>query len=279
MRLVTVESSGSIRVGVKTDRGIVLTDYVDMKQLIEEGESGIAKAREAAANGMPVGSFRLLAPIGTPSKVLCSGINYAAHSYEDPDAKLPQEHSVFAKLPSAIIGPEEPIVIPTQDCETDYEVELAFIIGKTAKQVTRGQALDYVFGYTVMNDVSERARQFRLQHEIIGKGFDTFCPIGPEIVLKDEIPDPSQLRVRCYVNGELRQDSLTADLIFSVPAIIESLTRFITLLPGDIVSTGTPAGCGAFLNPPQYLKPGDQVIVEVDKIGQLANPVVAGWRS
>ncbi|SFS55971.1 fumarylacetoacetate hydrolase family protein [Paenibacillus sp. BC26] len=278
MRLVTVEFDGAPRVGVSTNDGVILTAYTDMKDLIKDGEKGIENARALLESGNPQQGLKLLAPLTSPSKILCSGINYAAHSEEDEHAKLPVEPSVFSKLPSSIIGPGEAIVIPTQDCQADYEVELAFIIGKTAKNVPKEQALDYIFGYTVMNDVSERARQFRLQHETIGKGVDTFCPIGPEIVLTDELTDPAQLRIRTYVNGELRQDSHTSKQIFSIPVMIEYLTGMFTLNPGDIVSTGTPAGCGAFMNPAQYLQPGDHVIVEVDGIGQLVNPVAAGWK-
>ncbi|WP_308635096.1 fumarylacetoacetate hydrolase family protein [Paenibacillus silvisoli] len=280
MRLVTVEYEGAPRVGVRTgSEGVILTEYGDMKDLIKDGEAGLARVRAALDSNEPHQGLKLLAPITEPGKILCSGINYAAHSEEDAHAKLPVEPSVFSKLPSSIIGPDEAIVIPTLDCQTDYEVELAFIIGKKAKNVSKADALDYIFGYTVMNDVSERARQFQLQHETIGKGVDTFCPIGPEIVLPDEVADPSQLRVRSYVNGELRQDAHTSQQIFSIPAMIEYLTSMFTLNPGDIVSTGTPAGCGAFMNPPQFLQPGDHVVVEVEGVGRLSNPVAAGWKA
>lgn len=278
MRLATIEHNGFVGVGVRKGEGYVLTDYADMHALIRDGDAGLRHAAEALRTRTPAAGCRLLAPIRQPGKMLCSGINYDSHAEEGTGRPPAREYSAFAKLPSAIIGPGEPIVIPEPDCDTDYEAELAFVIGKTAKRVTREEALDYVFGYTVMNDVSERARQFRLQHETIGKGIDTFCPIGPEIVLKDEIPDPSRLRVRSYVNGELRQDSSTSALIHSVPDIIAALSRLITLDPGDLVSTGTPAGVGLFMSPPVYLKPGDRVVVEVDAIGQLSNPVRAGWR-
>ncbi|RAP77625.1 fumarylacetoacetate hydrolase family protein [Paenibacillus montanisoli] len=280
MRLVTVEFEGVPRVGVRSgSEGVVLTDYADMKDLIKDGEAGLARARAALESGLPRQGLKLLAPLTAPSKILCSGINYAAHSDEDAHAKLPAEPSVFSKLPSSIIGPNEAIMIPAPDCQADYEVELAFIIGKTAKHVPKERAFDYIFGYTVMNDVSERARQFRLQHETIGKGVDTFCPIGPEIVLPDELADPSQLRISAYVNGELRQDAHTSQQIFSIPVMIEYLTSMFTLNPGDIISTGTPAGCGAFMNPPQYLQPGDHVTVEVEGVGRLSNPVAAGWKA
>jgi 2-keto-4-pentenoate hydratase/2-oxohepta-3-ene-1,7-dioic acid hydratase in catechol pathway len=146
--------------------------------------------------------------------------------------------------------------------------------------VTRSEALEYVFGYTVIDDVSARDVQFKSPRDqwiTHGKGFDTFCPMGPEIVLADEIPDPSKLRVRSYVNGELRQDSRTSEMLFPVPVMIEFLSRHVTLEPGDVISTGTPAGCGTFRQPPRWLRPGDAVDVEVDRVGRLTNPVVAGW--
>ena len=212
-------------------------------------------------------------PSPAPSKLLFSGLNYRSHTEENPGAVLPTYPQFFAKLPSAIIGPGEAIVLPTPETQVDYEVELAVVIGRT----TRDRALDHVFGYTVVNDVSARDVQFRDNQITTGKGFDTFCPMGPEIVLRDEIPDPQALHVASYVNGERRQSSATGDMLFDVPTLIVFVSAHITLYPGDIISTGTPAGVGAFRNPPAYLQPGDVVAVEVDAIGRLTNPVVAGW--
>jgi 2-keto-4-pentenoate hydratase/2-oxohepta-3-ene-1,7-dioic acid hydratase in catechol pathway len=161
--------------------------------------------------------------------------------------------------------------------QVDYEVELAIVIGKTTRGVAREEALNHVFGYTVVNDVSARDVQFRDNQMTTGKGFDTFCPLGPEIVLTDEIPDPQALRVASYVNGERRQSSPTSDMLFDVATLIAFYAQHITFYPGDIITTGTPAGVGTFRKPPLYLRPGDSVTVEVDAIGRLTNPVTAGW--
>ena len=278
MRLVTYEYNGQAGVGVRSSEGVIALDYPSMLDLIAAGERGLADIRRAAASGAP--SFtpsRLLAPIGAPGKLLFSGINYRSHQQENPSAVLPTSPLFFAKLPSSIIGPEQPIEIPETNSQVDYEVELAIVIGKTARRVAQTEALSYVFGYTVANDISGRDIQFADNQITTGKGYDTFCPLGPEIVLPDEIPDPSQLHVSSYVNGKLRQSSPTSDMIFTVEQLIEFLSKHITLYPGDIVTTGTPAGVGCFRNPPAYLKPGDTIVVEVDTIGKLSNPVVAGW--
>lgn len=277
MRLVTCELDNRICVGAEKDGGVVPTPYTDMKDLIRDGEAGRAKVLQAVRAGNPVRPDRLLAPIRGVGKVLCGGINYANHKEENPEAIFPKRPSVFSKLPTSIIGPGDEIVLPYAECKADYEVELAFIIGKTAKGVKKEDAFDYIFGYTVMNDVSERALQFSLQHETIGKGIDTFCPIGPAIVTSDELTDPSDLQIRSYVNGELRQHASTALMLFDIPMLLESISAYITLEPGDIISTGTPAGVGTFRNPPVYLAPGDSVVVEVEGIGRLENRVVAGW--
>jgi 2-keto-4-pentenoate hydratase/2-oxohepta-3-ene-1,7-dioic acid hydratase in catechol pathway len=174
-------------------------------------------------------------------------------------------------------------VIPTPETKADWEVEFAFIIGRRAKNVAVADALDHVFGYTLLHDVSARDIQFdwskRTQDSQItlGKNPDTFSPIGPEIVTKDEIPDPGNVRLATYVNGEQKQAGTTADWLFPIPVLVEFLTRVITLEPGDLVSTGTPAGIGCFRDPPEYLRPGDEVTIEAEGIGQLTNPVVAGW--
>ncbi len=277
MRLATLLHDGKTYVGVKVNEGFILTSYTSMIDLMQDGESGLAKVTEEAARGKAITDFRLMAPVPNPGKILCSGINFAAHSEEDPSSKLPEKPSVFSKLTNSIIGPGDSIVLPEMDSQVDYEVELAFVIGKTARKVKKAEALDYVFGYTVVNDVSGRALQFSLQHETVGKGHDTFCPMGPELVLKDEIPDPSQLHMRSFVNGEMRQNASASGMIFDIPTLIEFLTRYIALHPGDVITMGTPSGCGTFMDPPVFLKPGDEVIVEVDAVGKLYNRVVAGY--
>jgi 2-keto-4-pentenoate hydratase/2-oxohepta-3-ene-1,7-dioic acid hydratase in catechol pathway len=245
-----------------------------MLDLIRAGPGAVAETHAAP---LPLEGCRLLAPLPAPSKLLFCGLNYRSHTEENPGAVLPTYPQFFAKLPSAIIGPGEAIVLPAPETQVDYEVELAVVIGRTTRGVTRDRVLDHVFGYTVVNDVSARDVQFRDNQITTGKGFDTFCPMGPEIVLRDEIPDPQALHVASYVNGERRQDSSTGDMLFDVPTLIAFVSAHITLYPGDIISTGTPAGVGAFRTPPAYLQPGDVVAVEVGAIGRLTNPVVAGW--
>lgn len=274
MRLVTFVSGGRTGVGVRRDGRILDTGYADMVDLILAGPEGLERARSA---GETVEPERLLAPIPRPGKILCSGINYASHKEENPGAVLPQEPFFFSKLPSAVIGPGEPIVIPTPETQTDYEVELAMVIGRTARRVTEEAALDHVFGWTVLHDVSARDIQFKDNQITLGKGVDTFSPLGPEIVTADELGDWSTLRVSARLNGETMQDSPTSEMLFSPARLLAFLTRIVTLDPGDVVTTGTPAGVGCFRDPPVYLKPGDEVTVEVDRIGALTNPVAAGW--
>ncbi len=277
MRLVTYTTGRETAVGVRREGGVVSTGDSDMLTLILDGEGGLERAREAAERGEPVEPERLLAPVPRPGKILCSGINYASHKEENPDAVFPDEPFFFSKLPSAVIGPGERIVIPRPETQTDYEVELALVIGRTARRVREGDALGHVFGFTVLNDVSARDIQFKDNQITLGKGVDTFSPIGPEVVTPDEIPDPQQVRVSSYLNGEQMQSSPTSDMIFSAARLIEFLTAIVTLDPGDVVTTGTPAGVGAFRKPPVWLQAGDEITVEVDRIGRLTNPVVSGW--
>jgi 2,4-diketo-3-deoxy-L-fuconate hydrolase len=268
MRLVTYEAGGRRGVGVRQDGDIFDTGYADMHAVIREG--GLPSA------GDRVEDARILAPL-RPGKILCSGINYASHKEENPDAVMPEEPFFFSKLPSSVIGPGEPIRIPAEDTNTDYEVELSLVIGRTAKRVSEADALDYVFGWTVLHDVSARDVQFKDNQITLGKNPDTFAPLGPEIVTSDEIGDWSTLHVSTTLNGETMQSSPASDMIFTPARLIEFASALITLEPGDVISTGTPAGVGTFRDPPVYLKPGDTVTVAVDRIGELTNPVEAGW--
>ncbi|HVA88265.1 MAG TPA: fumarylacetoacetate hydrolase family protein [Chloroflexota bacterium] len=273
MRIVRYEQGGRVGVGVREGDRILPTGHTDMLDFIR---AGIVQ-RAGAGAALPAAECRLLAPIPSPGKLIFSGLNYRSHTDENPSAVLPTYPHCFAKLPSSVIGPDKPIVLPAEAMRVDYEVELAIVIGKTARGVTRNDALDHVFGYTVVNDVSARDVQFRDNQMATGKGFDTFCPLGPEIVLTDEIPDPQRLHVASYVNGERRQSSPTSDMLFDVATLIAFYAQHITFYPGDIIATGTPAGVGTFRNPPLFLRPGDVVTVEVDAIGRLTNPVTAGW--
>lgn len=273
MKLVSFAHDGRHGVGLWTDGGIRPTRFDEMLDAIRAGGAAI----QAEGTPLPLEACRLLAPIAAPGKLLFSGLNYRSHTEENPTAVLPTSPQFFAKLPSAVIGPDEPIVLPASGSQVDYEVELAAVIGAKARAVPSERALDYVFGYTVVNDVSARDVQFKDNQITTGKGFDTFCPMGPAIVLTDEIGDPQALRVESYVNGERRQSSPTADMLFTVAELIAFISTHITLYPGDIISTGTPAGVGTFRRPPAFLQPGDTVTVVVDRIGGLRNPVVAGW--
>ena len=272
MRLVTVESDGVREVGVRTPDGILGTGYTSMVELVDAGADGVSAAR-AARSPVPDGA-RVVAPI-VPGKMLFCGVNYRSHLEENPGAILPDGPFFFSKLPSAVIGPGEDIVLPRDDLGADYEVELAFVIGRRARHVTRAEAHDYVFGYTVANDVSARAIQFRDAQITLGKNLDTFSPLGPEIVTPDELGDISGLRLTTTVNGELRQSDVAGSMIYPVAHLIEVLSALMTLEPGDLVTTGTPAGVAAFRDPPPWLRPGDDVVVEVEGIGRLANRVVS----
>ena len=218
---------------------------------------------------------RLGCPVANPSKILCIGLNYAKHAKET-NLPIPQEPILFMKATTAITGPNDAIMIPKNSLKTDWEVELAFVIGKKASYVSEEEAMDYVAGYCLHNDVSER--EFQLERGGTwdkGKGCDTFAPIGPWMVTKDEINDPHNLRLWLKVNDKMMQDDNTDDLIFTIPQLVSYTSQFMTLLPGDIVSTGTPAGVGLGFNPPVYLKPGDVVELGIDGLGTSKQPVIS----
>jgi len=220
---------------------------------------------------------KLLAPL-QPTTLLCIGLNYVKHMLEMGSPR-PEFPMLFMKNPASVQNPGDAIEIPThlKSTQVDYECELAIVIGKRAKNVSKADALNYVLGYTAANDVSARdwQKQFGGGQFCRGKSFDTFCPLGPAIVTRDEIPNPNNLRLQSLVNGESRQDTNTSDMIFDVPTLIEFLSGSTTLLPGTVILTGTPGGVGAGMKPPQFLKPGDKVTVSIEKIGELANPVIA----
>jgi 2-keto-4-pentenoate hydratase/2-oxohepta-3-ene-1,7-dioic acid hydratase in catechol pathway len=276
MRLVTYTAAGTTGVGVRRDGAIVDTGYADMHELIREGAGGLARVAAAAESGAAVDGATLLAPL-RPGKILCSGVNYASHADENPNAIMPTEPFFFSKLPSAVVGPGEPIRIPRETTQTDYEVELAMVIGSGGYRIHEESALDRVFGWTILHDVSAREVQFKDMQITLGKNPDTFSPLGPEIVTPDELGDWSTLRVSTTLNGEVMQDAPTSTMLFTPARLIAFLSDLITLEPGDVVTTGTPAGVGCFRDPPVYLKPGDTVTVSVDRIGELTNPVEAGW--
>jgi 2-keto-4-pentenoate hydratase/2-oxohepta-3-ene-1,7-dioic acid hydratase in catechol pathway len=230
-----------------------------------------------SVTGEVVKPVKLLAPI-QPAAIFCIGLNYRKHA-EESNAPIPQQPVLFMKSPGAVQNPGDNIELPQhlKSDEVDYECELAVVIGKRCKNVSKANALDYVLGYTCANDVSARDWQIKRggSQWCRGKTFDTFAPLGPCLVLKDEIPDPNTLRIQTTLNGKTMQDSNTSDMIFDIPTLIEFLSGSTTLLPGTVILTGTPQGVGAAMKPPVFLQPGDKVTIEIEKIGALTNPVVA----
>lgn len=285
MRLVTFEADGNTAIGRLEGDGVVdLTSVLGpdttMVDLIS-GFAGLASEIGAVAGPVhPLGSVRLAAPLRPVKNVFAIGRNYVEHVNEvpGPDAAprpLPENPIVFSKPPTSVIGPGAAIETANDPTgTTDYEGELAVVIGSAAKGVSAAAAWEHVFGYTVLNDVTARALQRRHEQWLVGKGPDTFCPIGPCLVTADEVPDVGALTVRTTVNGELRQEGSVSDLIFDIPTLIATLSATMTLEPGDIIATGTPSGVGAGFDPPRFLQPGDLVEVEVEGIGTLSNPVV-----
>ncbi|HEX2134857.1 MAG TPA: fumarylacetoacetate hydrolase family protein [Microvirga sp.] len=290
MKLVTFRRGGEHEVGIADfDRerlwpvaGTVEPPLAGMLDLIRRFDE-VGSALRPQGDGIPLTGVQLLAPLPRPPRnVFCVGKNYHEHAREfatsgfDATAKevVPEAPVVFSKPPSAVIGPGVPIpshLDPTNS--VDYEGELGVVIGRGGRGIRRSEALAHVFGYTIVNDVTARHLQQRHRQWILGKGIDGFCPMGPAIVTADEIPDPTRLRVRTWINDELRQDESVAALIFDIPTLIETISAGITLEPGDVIATGTPYGVGIGFSPPKFLKPGDTVRVEISGIGVLENPV------
>jgi acylpyruvate hydrolase len=239
-----------------------------------ESAAGLVDELRATGSLAPVSAVKLNPPIIAPGKILAVGLNYAAHAAEQ-NAKPQEFPLIFSKCVTALIGPRDEILLPRISDKIDYEAELAVVIGKRAKSVSAADALDYVAGYTMMNDVTARDLQSRERQWVRAKGLDTFAPCGPWLVTADELGDPHTLDVELRVNGEVRQHSNTDDLIYKVPQLIEFISQDLTLEPGDIISTGTPGGVGVFMNPPIFLKAGDVIDITIERIGTLRNPVSA----
>lgn len=278
MKLYAFDSNGEQHLGLERSGKLVdLTAAgvaTDLLSLIRRGGDGLEQARQANGPELPLQDARLKAPL-KPGKILCSGINYHGHFEENPNATMPSEPFFFAKLPNSVIGPDEPIILPPQSKQVDYEVEFTVVIGKTMHNTPVGEAIDSVFGYTILHDVSARDVQFKESQITLGKNFDTFAPIGPCVVTRDEFSDLSDVRLRAYLNDEVVQDGSTGDWVFPLANLVSGLSQVMTLEPGDLVTTGTPAGVGVFRNPQVFLKPGDTVRMEVQGIGCLENRVVA----
>jgi 2-keto-4-pentenoate hydratase/2-oxohepta-3-ene-1,7-dioic acid hydratase in catechol pathway len=288
--LLSFRAAGAMQAGLLADDGLRVLPFaagVTAQQVIETLAAGAALP--ATSTPLPLSGVELLAPLPRPRRnVFCIGLNYRSHAAElaargfngakRAEDLIPSATVVFSKVPESVIGPNAAIEIPAVSQAIDYEAELAVVIGKGGRNIAAADAMQHVFGYTIVNDVTARDLQKRHQQWLLGKSCDTFCPMGPWIVTRDEMDgsdrDGLQARVRLWVNDELRQDGNTSDLVFGIPAIIESLSAALTLHPGDVIATGTPAGVAMAETPPRWLKRGDRVKVEIEGIGVLENPVV-----
>jgi len=278
MRLVRFGQKGNIKPGLWKDGNIV-----DLREIFPQipdinetffREGWLEKVAGVKNSGQKIETW-IASPIHRPSKIICLGKNYAEHAKEG-GFENPEKPLIFCKTPNALSGPYDPIILPRSSGQVDWEVELAVIIGKEGKRINETDAFDYIAGFTVMNDVSGREAQFSDSQWFRGKSFDSFAPAGPFIVTPDEIDDVNNLRLTAVVDGEIMQDGNTRDMIFDIPAIIENISEDITLIPGDIISTGTPAGVGIFRDPPIVLKPGNVVECRIEQIGAIINKVVDG---
>ncbi len=304
MRLVSFRSGGEVRLGAELDGGVVdlnracaalLTERgdtnpeaaagkavpPDILAFLEAGDPALASAREALelAAGRPelkltAADTELLPPVPRPPKIICVARNYAAHAAE-ANREVLEYPNLFIRFAQSLIPHGAPILVPKVSKEVDWEAELAVVVGRAGKHVPRESALDYVAGYSLFNDVSVRDWQLRVPQFGAGKNFDGSGPFGPALVTKDEVPDPQALRIELTLNGEVMQSASTGDMIFTVAELIEHVSEFATLEPGDVIATGTPSGVGFIRKPPRFLEPGDTVRVEIERVGVLENPVIA----
>ena len=294
MRLVTFSDDKGTRIGVHDVESNTIVDLSastrlpkDMNAFIALGRNGLKRARTAVKSGegrLPFASVKLLAPIPRPAKnILCVGKNYHEHAKEfhnsgfDASAgkdAIPEVPIMFTKWPNSVIAQGEPIPSYLDYTNsTDYEGELTVVIGEAGRGIAKKDAFDHVYGYTIINDATARTLQNRHKQWFLGKSIDGYCPMGPCIVTADEVPDVNKLHLTTRVNGEVRQDASVSDLIFDVPTLIETLSRVMTLEPGDLIATGTCAGVGIGFNPPKFLKKGDRVAITIEPVGTLENPV------
>jgi 2-keto-4-pentenoate hydratase/2-oxohepta-3-ene-1,7-dioic acid hydratase in catechol pathway len=286
LRLVTFEvETGNPKLGaIINDRVMDLSEmsadsiFSEMASFLNHFETALASLRGLIAPGPgPKPSYRLsdvhlLAPIPRPGKIIAVGLNYMDHAIETK-MEIPTSPVIFAKFSTSVTGPYDQIVMPEPDVQLDYEAELAVVIGRRGKSIARELAMEYVAGYMPLNDVSARKWQFADKQWVRGKSCDTFCPMGPWLTTSDEVPDPHNLHITTRVNGSTVQDSNTSNLIFKIPDLIHFISGAITLEPGDVIATGTPAGVGVFRQPPSFLNIGDVVEVEVEGLGRLKNSI------
>lgn len=282
MRFVTFQRDAHPEPGVLNGEDIVSlreAGFQDLLPVIAGGTDALDRVQRWLYDPpwgeiVKAADVTLRAPLQRPPKIICVGLNYREHALESK-MEIPEVPTIFSKFPTSVIGCGEPIVLPKSSSKPDYEAEMAFVIGKHGRHVPAAQWQEYVFGYTNFNDVSARDYQLRTSQWTIGKTFDTFAPMGPAIVTADEVPDPHALDISTIINGEVLQHSNTNDLIFKIPELIAFLSSVFTLEPGDVIATGTPSGVGFARKPPRWLRPGDDVIIRVEGLGDLRNPVVA----
>lgn len=294
MRLVTFSDAQGMRVGVHDPESNTIVDIAaksrlphDMTEFVALGKNGLQRARRALKSGagrLALDSVKIHAPFPRPARnVLCVGKNYHDHAREFHNSgfdasggkdAIPEVPIMFTKWPSSVIGPGEPIPSANDyTSSTDYEGELTVVIGEGGRNISQKKAYNHVYGYTIVNDVTARTLQSRHKQWFLGKSLDGYCPMGPCIVTADEVEDVTQLRLLTKVNGEVRQDAYVSQLIFDIPTLIETLSRVMTLEPGDLIATGTCAGVGIGFDPPRFLKAGDVVAITIEPIGTLENPV------
>lgn len=281
MRLVSFQKETVRGFGVERDGRVfplASAGYNNDAEFFANVEAALSAARAVmqnpAAESYSLSEVQLLAPVTRPGKILCVGLNYRDHAIESNMA-IPSVPTVFLKLPNAVTAPESDIVLPTISQQPDYEAELAAVIGKGGRNIREADWEQHVLGYTILNDVSARDIQLATSQWILGKSFDSFCPMGPAIVTTDELRDPHALDIELSINGERLQHSNTRELIFKLPQLIAYLSAIIPLEAGDIISTGTPAGVGLGREPKRWLKPGEEVVIRISGIGQLRNRTVA----
>ncbi len=273
MKLVSFSTTdGKIRPGALSGDTVIDLSSAGYADTLEVIAAGVTSAPEGSA--FLLDEVKLHAPIANPPRIFAIGLNYRDHAAESK-MQLPSVPVIFFKLHTSIIGPGEPIVLPKATQEPDYEAEMAFVIGKGGYRIPAAAWREHVYGYTMVNDVSARDVQFASSQWSMAKSFNTFCPLGPAIVTADEIADPHALAIGLTINGETLQSSNTRELIFKIPDLVEYISSIAPLLPGDIVSTGTPGGVGLGRSPKRWLKPGETVTVSVEGLGTLTNPVVA----
>lgn len=282
MRFVTFRRGGAlpepgVLKGTKV-LGLKRLGYDTLIQVIEKWEDARPQIETLLKTAMAdafedLSAVHLMAPILRPNKLLCVGLNYRDHAIES-GMEIPKVPTIFSKFSSSIIGPGEKIVLPKKSEKPDYEAEFALVIGKGGRHISEDKWKDHVFGYTILNDVSARDYQLATTQWLMGKTFDTFAPMGPALVTADEISDPHNLDIKMTIGGEVLQNSNTKHLIFDIPTLIAYISSVCTLEPGDIISTGTPAGVGLGYKPPRWLKPGDECVVSVQELGELRNPCV-----